>query len=153
MLDHAVRVCQSPVVLWAGGGGKVDWVVLMGVPASGVGVATPVGTRMVELEGMVAVHVTVMVVGTGRDTVTVWMLMTNWVLVTVIFCNGLVMVLEGGLVGIGERVVSVPAWDGPLGAAWASLLYSVFAEVWVYVDSAVYVVLSEDSFRSPVHTC
>lgn len=58
---------------------------------------------MVELEGMVAVHVTVMVVGTDTDTMTVWMLttdwmlVTNWVLVTVIFCNGLVMALEGGL--------------------------------------------------------
>lgn len=76
---------------------------LMGVPASVVGVVTPVGTRMVELEGMVAVHVTVMVVGTDTDTMTVWMLttdwmlVTNWVLVTVIFCNGLVMALEGGL--------------------------------------------------------
>lgn len=66
---------------------------------------------------MVGAHVAVMVVSTGTDTVTVWMLMTdwvlvtNWVLVTVIFCNALVMALEGGPVVIGERLVSVPAWD------------------------------------------
>lgn len=87
----------------------------MAVPVGVVGVGKAVGARTFELGGMVGAHVAVMVVSTGTDTVTVWMLMTdwvlvtNWVLVTVIFCNGLVMALEGGLVVIGERLVSVPA--------------------------------------------
>lgn len=92
----------------------------MAVPVGVVGVGKAVGARTFELGGMVGAHVAVMVVSTGTDTVTVWMLMTdwvlvtNWVLVTVIFCNGLVMALEGGLVVIGERLVSVPAWDRPV---------------------------------------
>lgn len=131
----------------------------MGVPTSVVGVVTPVGTRMAELEGVEGVHVAVMVVGTGTDTMTVWMLMmdwilvTNWVLVTVIFCNGLVMALESGLFVGCERAVSVPAWDGAVVAARAPPLYSVVVDVCMTVDCASYTVLSEDSFASPVHTC
>lgn len=98
----------------------------MAVPVGVVGVGKAVGARTFELGGMVGAHVAVMVVSTGTDTVTVWMLMTDWVLVTnwvlvtswvlvtVIFCNGLVMALEGGLVVIGERLVSVPAWNRPV---------------------------------------
>jgi hypothetical protein len=97
-------------------GRKIEWVELAGSPVSVVGAVTPVGARMVELEGMVSTVVAVEVVGTSTDTdtVTFWVLVTIWVLIMVIFDSGLVATFESELVVIGKRVVPEQAWDAPL---------------------------------------